>query len=68
LDIVLPEKPAIPLLGIYHRAPRDTFLSLMVGWEHPHLYLSGSGRASQKTAISGSCDHTLLGICNIVLV
>ena len=28
--------------------------SLMVGCKHPHLYLSGSGRSSQETAMSGS--------------
>ena len=43
-------------------------LSLMVGYKHPHLYWSGSGRASQKTTISGSCQHALLGINNIVWV
>jgi hypothetical protein len=37
-------------------------LSLKVACEHPPLYLSGSGRASQETAISGSCQHALLGI------
>jgi hypothetical protein len=34
-------------------------LSLMVGCEHPPLYLSGSGRVSQETAISGSCQQAL---------
>ena len=28
----------------------------MDGCEHPLLYLSGTGRASQETAISGSCQ------------
>jgi hypothetical protein len=36
----------------------------MVGCEHLPLYLSGSGKASQETAISGSCQQALLGICN----
>ena len=31
-------------------------LSPMDDWEHPLLYLSGTGRASQETAISGSCQ------------
>jgi hypothetical protein len=31
----------------------DPVLSPMVGCEHPPLYLTGSGRASQETAISG---------------
>ena len=37
-------------------------LSSMFGCEHPPLYLSGIGRASQETAISGSCQQALLGI------
>ena len=31
-------------------------LNPMDGCEHPPLYLLGSGRASQETAISGSCQ------------
>jgi hypothetical protein len=31
-------------------------LSPIVGCEYLALYLSGSGRASQETAISGSCQ------------
>jgi hypothetical protein len=31
--------------------------------EHPLLYLPGTGRASQETAISGSCQQALVGIC-----
>ena len=41
-------------------------LSLMFGCKHPHLYWSGSGRASQKRAISGSCHQSILGICTSV--
>ena len=33
---------------------------LVPGFEYPHLYLSGSGRASQGTAIPGSCQQALL--------
>ena len=43
-------------------------LSLMVGCEHLPLYMSGSGRASQETAISGFCQHALLGIHNSICV
>jgi hypothetical protein len=43
-------------------------LSPMVGCEHPHLYWSGSGRASQETAVSLSCQQALLGISNSVWV
>jgi len=43
-------------------------LSSMVGYEHLLPYLSCSGRAFQETAISGSCQHALLGISNTVWV
>jgi hypothetical protein len=32
----------------------------MVGWEHLPLYMSGSGRASQETGLSGSCQCALI--------
>ena len=38
----------------------DPILSPIVGWEHPPLYLSDSGKASQETTISVSCQHALL--------
>jgi hypothetical protein len=31
--------------------------------EHPLLYFPGIGRASHKTAISGSCQQVLVCIC-----
>jgi hypothetical protein len=34
--------------------------------EHPLLYLSGTGRGSQETAISGSCQQALVGIHNSI--
>ena len=43
-------------------------LSPMVGYKGPHLYLSGSGRASRETTISGSCPQALLGIHSSVWV
>jgi hypothetical protein len=46
----------------------DPVLSPMVGWEHPPLYLSGSGKASQETAILVSCQQALLGIHSSVWV
>ena len=46
----------------------DPVLSPMVDREHLPLYLSGSGRASKETAISGSCQQALLGIHNSVWV
>jgi hypothetical protein len=36
----------------------------MVGCEHPPLYLSGTGRASQETAISGFCSLGDFNDCN----
>ena len=36
--------------------------------ELPVLYLPGTGRASQETAILGSCQQNLVGICNSVWV
>ena len=43
-------------------------LSLIVGCEHLHLYWSESGRASQQTAVSGSCQQALFGINSSVWV
>ena len=43
-------------------------LNPMIACMHQHLYLSGSGRASQGTAIIGSCQQVLLGISNSVWV
>jgi hypothetical protein len=43
-------------------------LGPVVGFEHLHLYWSGSGRASQETAVSGSCQQALLSISNSVCV
>jgi hypothetical protein len=37
-------------------------------YEHPLLYLPGTGVASQERAISGSCQESLSGICNSVWV
>ena len=45
-------------LGIFSSSSLgDPVLSPMDGCEHPLLYLSGTGRASQETAISGSCQQ-----------
>jgi hypothetical protein len=46
----------------------DPVLSPMNGCEPPILYLSGTGRASQETAISGSCQQALVRIHNSVWV
>ena len=39
---------------------RVLMLNPMVGFEHLHLYWSGSGRISQEIDISGSCQQGLL--------
>jgi hypothetical protein len=39
-------------------------LSPTVGCKPLPLYSSGSGRASQETAISGSCQQALSGVYN----
>jgi hypothetical protein len=36
--------------------------------EHPLLYLPGTSIASQKTAISRSCQQNLAGICNSICI
>jgi hypothetical protein len=36
--------------------------------ENPLLYLPGTGIASQETAISGSCQQNLAGICKSVTI
>jgi hypothetical protein len=36
--------------------------------EHPLLYLPGTGIASQETAISGSFQQNLAGICNSICI
>jgi hypothetical protein len=43
-------------------------LSQIVGCEPPHLYWSGFGRASQYTAVSGSCQKALFGIPNSIWI
>ena len=40
----------------------DSVLSPMEVGEHLLLYLSGTSRASQEKAISGSCQQALVGI------
>ena len=55
----------------------DTFFSSFIGdpvihpiddCEHPLLYLPGTGIASQETAIAGSFQQNLAGICNSICV
>ena len=46
----------------------DPVLCPKDGYEHPLLYLSGTGRNSQGTAISGFCQHVLVGLYNSVWV
>jgi hypothetical protein len=46
----------------------ELVLCAMDDCEHPLLYLPGTGKGPQKTAISGSCQQALVGICHVVLV
>jgi hypothetical protein len=46
----------------------DPVLSPTIGFENLSLYLSDTGRASQETAVSGSCQQALVGIHNSVWV
>jgi hypothetical protein len=46
----------------------DPVLSSMNGCVHPLLYLSGTGRTSQETAISCFYQKTLVGIHNSVCI
>jgi hypothetical protein len=45
-----------------------TMLKLMFACKHPHLYWVGSGKASQRTVVSGSCQQALLAINKSVWV
>ena len=67
--VVLPmglQPPSVP--SVFNSSIGDPTLSAMVDCEHPTLYLSGSGRASQETAISGSFQQAFLSIHNSVEV
>ena len=46
----------------------DPVIISMDDCEHPLLYLSGTGIASHETAISGSSQQNLAGLCNSVCI
>ena len=54
--------PIIPPLGSL------SSVRWLADCKQPHLYCSGSGRASLETAVSGFCQQVLLGINNSVWV
>jgi hypothetical protein len=62
------ENPFISLGPFSSSFIGDPVLSPMDGCEHPLLYLSGTGRASQETAISDFCQQVLVGIHNSIWV
>jgi hypothetical protein len=71
VDIVLPmglQTPSAPSVFSLNSFIWDPVLSPMVGCQQPRLYLSGSVRASQETALSGSCQEALVDIHNSVWV
>jgi hypothetical protein len=57
-----------PLFLSLNSSIADPMLSPMVGCEHLSLYWLSFGKASQETAITGSCQQALLGICDRVCV
>ena len=65
LRLQTPSAPSVPSPTPPLGTPE---LSPMVGCELPPLYLSGSGRASQETAISGFYQQVLSSIYNSVWV
>jgi hypothetical protein len=67
----------LPMGASYPFSSLGTFSSSFIGdlvlcpiddCEHPLLYLPSTGRAPQETAISGSCQQALVGICHSVWV
>jgi hypothetical protein len=64
MGLPTPSPPSVPSLTPPLGLPS---LSPMVSYNHSLLYLSGSGRASQETTISGFHQQALPGIHNRVL-
>ena len=60
-----PSAPSVPSPTPPSETPT---LSPIVGCKHPPLYLSGSGRASQETVISGFHQQALPSIHNSIQV
>jgi hypothetical protein len=46
----------------------ELVISPVAGWEHPPLYLSGTGTSLKETVISGFGQQALVGIHNSVWV
>jgi hypothetical protein len=61
------QTPSPPLV-LFLDLSLETLCSVQWMNEHPLLCLPGTGRASQETAISGSYQQALVGICNSVWV
>jgi hypothetical protein len=58
------QTPSVPwVLSFSSSFIGDLVLHPMDDCEHPLLDLPGTGRASQETAILGSCQQNLVGIC-----
>ena len=62
------QTPSAPWVLSLASSLGDPVLCPVDDCEHPLLYLPGTGRAPQETAISGSCQQALVGICNSVWV
>jgi hypothetical protein len=68
VHIVVPPRP-LQLPGYFSSSfIGNPVLLPMDDYEHQLLYLPGTGRAPQETAISGSCQQALVGICHSVWV
>jgi hypothetical protein len=62
-------KPLSAPLGTFSSSfIRDPVISPIYSCEHPLLYLSSTDRASQETAISGSCCHFLWCLSKVGLL
>jgi hypothetical protein len=51
-------------LGPFSSFSSEGLFQSIDDYDHPLLYLPGTGIASQERAISGSCQQSLSGICN----
>jgi hypothetical protein len=69
VHIVVPPANPFRSLGTFSSSfIGNLVLCPMDDFEHTLLYLPGTGRASQETAISGSCQQNLVDNCNSVWV
>jgi hypothetical protein len=72
VHIVVPpiglQTPSAPWVGFSSSSIGSPVFHPIDDCEHPLLYFPGTGMASHETAISGSFQQNLAGICNNVCV